>query len=135
MQHIEAAEVDVATVHHVDGSRLGKQHIKRVDIMQLAVRDVNETRDVAAQIKQSVHLHGGFGRTKPCPREHRQAQIDGRRIQCIDGVAKVYAQALTGIESPSLRDESVGELRVDPPVARLVASASVDRRTGSRKPM
>ena len=41
-----------------------------MDIVQLAVGDVDEARDVAAQIQQCVHLHRGLGRAEMRPWEH-----------------------------------------------------------------
>ena len=54
------------------------------------------------------------------PWEHRQAQIDGRRIQRIDGVGKVHVQIVAGIEPSGLSNQPLGKLGVDPPVAGLV---------------
>jgi hypothetical protein len=42
LQRMEAAEVDLATVHHVDGAGFGNQHVKRMNIVQLAVRDMEK---------------------------------------------------------------------------------------------
>ena len=134
VQHVKASEVDVPAIHHVDGAGLRKQHIKRVNVVQLAVRDVDEAWDVATQVKQRVHLHRGFGRAKVRPRKHRQAQIDRRRVQGIDGAGKLQSQIVAGVEPSGLRDQPVCELCVDSPVARFVGIAKVARRTGSRKP-
>ena len=51
--------------------------------MQFAVGNMDEAGDVATQIEQRVHLHRRFGGAKLRPRKHRQAQIDGGRIQRI----------------------------------------------------
>src|SRR3954452_5015665 len=51
MQPMEPDEIDIAAIHHVDGARFREQQIERVDIVQLAVRDMDEARDVAAQIQ------------------------------------------------------------------------------------
>ena len=64
MQHVQASEIDVAAVHDVDGTGFGKQHIESMNVVQLAVRNVDEARNVAAQVEQRVHLHRGLGRTK-----------------------------------------------------------------------
>jgi hypothetical protein len=48
---MEPDEIDIAAIHHVDGARFREQQIERVDIVQLAVRDMDEARDVAAQIQ------------------------------------------------------------------------------------
>ena len=61
MQHMKSCEIDVAPIHNVDRSRLQEQEIERVHVVQLAVGDVDEARNAAAQIEQCVHLHGGLG--------------------------------------------------------------------------
>ena len=54
MQPAQAAKVDIPSIHDVDGTSLGYQHVKRVNIVQLAVRDMDKARNVAAQIEQFV---------------------------------------------------------------------------------
>jgi len=120
MQYIKAREVDVAAIHDIDGARFGKQQIEGVNVVQLAVRDVDEAWDVAAQIEQSVHLHRRLGGAKVCPWKQRQAKIDGGRVQSIDRVGQLQAQAFVGVELARLGNQPVGELRVNAPVARLV---------------
>jgi len=61
VQPMQTGEIDVPTIHDVDGSGLRHEHIERMHIVQLSVGDVDETWNVAAQIQQCVHLHGGFG--------------------------------------------------------------------------
>src|SRR6266403_1249022 len=61
MQDVKTREVDVAAIHNVDGARFGEQQIEGVNVVQLAVRDVNEARDIAAQIEQGVQLHRRLG--------------------------------------------------------------------------
>jgi hypothetical protein len=48
MQPMEAGEIDVAAIHDVDGARFREQQVESVDVVQLAVRNVDEARDVAA---------------------------------------------------------------------------------------
>src|SRR6266853_546274 len=48
MQPMEAGEIDVAAIHDVDGARFREQQVKSMDVVQLAVRNVDEARDVAA---------------------------------------------------------------------------------------
>ena len=116
---MQAGEIDVAAIHDVDGG-LREQQIERVNVVQLAVRDVDEARDVAAQIEQRVHLHRRLGGTKMRPRKHRQAQIDGGRVERVDGVGQLQAQAFVGIKLPRLGNQPLGELRVDAPIAGFV---------------
>ena len=49
--------------------------------MNLAVRNADEGRDVAAQVQQRVQFDGGLVLAEPGPREQRQTQVDGGRIQ------------------------------------------------------
>jgi hypothetical protein len=99
-----------------------------VNVVQLAIRHVDEARDVAAQVQQRVHLDrrpllspgAGFGRAEMRPRKDRQTKIDGRRVERIDRIGEVETQSLVDVQSPRLADQSLGQLRVNAPVARLV---------------
>ena len=48
MQPMEAGEIDVAAIHDIDGARFREQQVESMDVVQLAVRNVDEARDVAA---------------------------------------------------------------------------------------
>src|ERR1700731_561561 len=73
MQPVQEAKVDIPSIHKVDGTSLGYQHIERVHIVQLAVRDMDKARNVAAQIEQSMHLHRRFVDRK-CAHENTDKQ-------------------------------------------------------------
>ena len=88
--------------------------------MQLAVADVDEAGDIAAQIEQRVHLYRCLGRTKVRPREHRQAQIDGGRIERVDGIVQVDGKALRGIQAACPANEQLCQLVPNAPIAPLV---------------
>jgi hypothetical protein len=120
MQHMQAREIDIAAIHDIGGAGLGQHEVESVNVVQLAVRDMDEARDAAAQIEQGVHLYRRLGGAKVRPRKQREAQIDGGRIQSIDRVVQVQAQILVDIESSGLADQSLRQLRVDAPVAPLV---------------
>lgn len=120
MEEAQARKIDVATIHDIDRARFGHDQIQGVDIVQLAVGDVDEARYVAAKIKQRVHLHRRFGAAKMCPREHRQAQVDGGRVQRIDAVVQVHSKVFAGVQGSRLSNQALGEIGMDAPVARLV---------------
>ncbi len=44
MEPVQAGKIEIAAVHHVDGTCFGKEHVERMHVVQLAVRYVNETR-------------------------------------------------------------------------------------------
>ena len=79
VHRMKAAEIDIAAIHDIDRAGFRGQQVECTDIGHLAVGNIDEAWDVAAQIEQRVHLHGGFGGPEMRPRKHRQAQIDGRR--------------------------------------------------------
>ena len=89
-------------------------------VVQLAVGDVDEAGNTAAQIEQRVHLHRSLGGSEMCPGEERQAQIDGRRVQGIDRIRQRQPQVFVGVELARLRNQSLRKIGVDAPVARLV---------------
>jgi hypothetical protein len=120
VQRVQAGEINITAVHDVDGTGLGEQHVQRMNVVQLAVGYVDEARDIAAQIKQRVHFHGSFRRTEVRPGEHRQAQIDGRRVQCVDSTRQLHTQTVASIEAPGLRNQPLGKRSIDPPVTGFV---------------
>jgi hypothetical protein len=92
---------------------------------------VDETWNVAAQVEQRVHLHGSLGRAKVRPRKYRQAQVDGGRVQGIDGVRQFQPQVFLGVELPRLIDQPLREVGVDAPVAGFVG---VGQRAATKRP-
>ena len=69
VQSVQAFEIEITAVHHVEGTRFGQQYVQHVDVVQFPVGDVDEARDIAAQIDQRVQLDRSLGRAKRCPRE------------------------------------------------------------------
>src|SRR5260370_37090392 len=110
MEYIKEREVDVAAIHDIDGARFGEQQIEGVNVVQLAVRDVDEARDVAAQIEQGVHLHRRLGGAKMRPWKQRQAQVDGGGVQSVDCIGQLQSEAFVGIKLPRLGNQPLCEL-------------------------
>jgi len=73
---VQPSKVHISPVHHMDGAGLDRQHIQNIDVMQFAVRDLNECRNIPTQVKERVHLDSSLGLAEMSPREYRQAQID-----------------------------------------------------------
>jgi len=77
---VEAIEHDTliandptAPVHDVETARLDKKNVEHVDIMQLAVADVNERWNRAAQVQRCMRLDGRLDGSKRHPVEQAQA--------------------------------------------------------------
>ena len=120
MQREQTTEVQVAAIHHVERSGLEGQHIQHVDLVGLAVRDMNEGWNVAAQIEQRMKFDCCLGGTKRRPWKQRQTQVDGRGIQGIHRIGKLYSKAVVAVEFAGTSDEQRCQIRPDMPVATFV---------------
>ncbi len=48
VHHVQAREVEIGPVHDIERTDFGEQLIQNVDIMQFAIGDMDESRDIAA---------------------------------------------------------------------------------------
>ncbi len=55
--------------HDIKGTGFWDQDIEDVDIVQFAVADMNECRNIATQIQECVEFDCGFGLTEVRPRK------------------------------------------------------------------
>ena len=121
MQTVQPSEVQIASIHDIKGACLDWQEIQNVDLVHLAVADVDKGWDGATQIQQGVQFDGSLGLAKRCPVEQAQTQIDGHGIQRIDRVLQVQPLDLgVAVELSSPTDQQCSHIRPDTPVARLV---------------
>jgi hypothetical protein len=86
----------------------------------LAIADVNEAGDVAAQVEQGMHLHRCLGGTERRPRKYRQTQVDGRGIQGIHGIGQIDTKGLFGVKLARNADQALREVGINAPVANRV---------------
>ena len=68
MNHKQSLEIQVAAIEQVVRARLDVQQVQGVDLVRLAVADVNECGDGAAQVQQGVQFDSRFVGSKRCPR-------------------------------------------------------------------
>src|SRR5882672_10023222 len=134
VETIKAFKVEEATIHDVEGTGLGHQLVEDVDLMHLAITDVEEGGNVAAQIQQRVQLDGRFGQAERRPRKYRQTEIDGCGIERVDCLPQFDTEGFPHIQTPGDRDQALGEIGVDTPVAHGVGMGqrvASHRRTNS----
>ena len=110
VNHEQTCKVQIAPIHQVKGSRLQHQIVHDVDLVGLAVGDVNETWDVAPQIEQGVQFDGGLGRAKRCPCKHRQAQVDGAGVEGIHSRIELHAKGLRGVQGSCNANQVLSEV-------------------------
>ena len=120
MQGMQTLEVEIATVHDVEGAGFWDEQVERVDIVHFAVGDMDKAGNAAAQVEQSVQLDGCLGGAKRCPREHRQAQVDGGGVERVNSIGQVHCQRIAGIEAAGVDNQSLRQLGIDAPVAPFV---------------
>jgi hypothetical protein len=63
-------KIQISSVHDVKAARFWNQFVEHVDIVQLAVADMNKSWDVATQIQKSMQFDGCFGLAKVSPWEY-----------------------------------------------------------------
>jgi len=67
-----------------------------------------------------VQLERALGALEARPGKDRQAQVDGRGIERVDGLGEAGAEGVVGVEAARDADERLGEVGIDPPVAAFV---------------
>ena len=131
MQPIQTGKIDIPAIHNVDGPSFRHEHVECMHIVQLSVGNIDEARDIAAQVQQRVYFYRRFGGSEMRPWEQRQTQVNGGRVQRVN-VVQVPNQALAYIKPSGLRDQPLGERRVNAPVTDLVGIRQ--RRSPDRSP-
>lgn len=110
-------EVEIAAIHDVERASLGNDLIEDVHIVQLAVADVDEAGNIAAQVEQRMQLDRCLGRTKRSPRKYRQTQIDGGRIQCVDRFRKIDCKRFVHVKRSGNPDQALRKIGIDAPIS------------------
>lgn len=119
-EDIEPFEIYISPIHDVKGAGLGSNQIERVDVVELAVGDVDERGDVAPQVQKRMQLDGGFALAKWRPREYGQAEVDGCRVEGVDGFVQFGKKCLRAVQVAGRCDQSVSQFGIDAPVPHFV---------------
>ena len=115
MNHKQSLEIQVPAIEQVVSARLDVQQVQGVDLVGLAVADMNESGDGAAQVQQGVQFDSRFVRAKRCPWINRQAQVYRRGIAGVDGCIQVDRQRILGIQGSRHGNQVLREVGVDLP--------------------
>ena len=111
----QSGKVQIPSVQQIEDACSDRQIVEHIDFLGLAVADMDEAGNGAAQIEQCMELDGCPGTAKWHPRVHRQAQIDGRRIKGVDGCIQFHGQGFAGVEGASDGNEKLHEIGVNLP--------------------
>jgi hypothetical protein len=115
MNDKQSLEIQVPTIEQVVRARLDVQQVQGVDLVGLAVADVNEGWDGASQVQQGVQFDSRLVGAKRCPWINRQAQVYRRGIEGVDGCIQVDRHRLFGIQRACHGDQVLREIGVDLP--------------------
>ena len=115
MNDKESLEIQVPAIEQVVRARLDVQQVQGVDLVGLAVADVDECGDAAAQVQQGVQFDSRLVGAKRCPRINRQAQVYRRGIEGVDGCIQVDRHWVLGIQRARHGDQVLREVGVDLP--------------------
>ena len=117
---MQPLEIEIAAVHYVERSGLGRDLIEDVHVMHLAIGNADKQGNVAVQIDQRVQLDRSLVFTKARPRKHRQAQIDGGRVERIGAALQLGTERIVGIQHAGTRNQNLREVGEDAPIVTLI---------------
>ncbi len=117
----QASKVDVADVHYIKRVWLQDQNVQHIDLVHLAVANVNEGGIRAPEVQQGVRIDDCLGFVKRCRPDQAQAQNDGGGVNCVDCILEVEHKVLVQIKLASELDQYCRQVGPDSPVARLVS--------------
>ncbi len=117
---VPASKIGEAPIHDVKAASFGYQDVEHIDLVHLAIADMNEGWNIAAQVKQRMHLNGSLGGTEACPGKDAQAQVNGRGIECVDRLFQLDSKAVAGVKFSGCLDQAHREIHIDAAVALLV---------------
>ena len=115
MNDVQPFEVQIAPIHQVERTGFEHQVVQHIDLVGLAVGDVNEAGNGAMQVQQRVQLDGRFGGAKWCPRMERQTQVDGAGVERIDSRIQVDSQRFFGIQRSGHANQMLRKVGIDLP--------------------
>lgn len=117
---VESGVVEITPIEKVVCARLDQQLIEGIDLVRLAVADVDKGRNRAPEIEQRVQLDGSLVLTKRCPRINRQTKVDGGRIEGVDSCIQIDSQRFVGVKRSSDPNQVLSKVGIDLPGPRGV---------------
>ena len=93
---MQAAKVQIAPVHDIEGAELVNQLIENVHIVHAAGCNNHHGGKVTLKGEQCVKFDGGFVPAEGGPGKERQAQVDRGRAQGIGGLVQFGGKGLGG---------------------------------------
>ena len=125
MKGVDPKEIQIPLIQDVEGSGFGWEIIEDPGILRFPLFYLDKRENQSAQIEKGMESDGRFGAAENSPREKRQTQVDGGRIEGIDRVFEFESQIFAGVKRAGLSDEDLGEVGIDAPIAGFVGMGQV----------
>ena len=132
---IESCKVKVASVKDIAGKRLVCEPVHRIDIMHLGIGDSVENGYFRDDVNLGVDFDARLCASELSPSEYRHAEVDGRRVDCVESAVQLKLFRVTfalsnryHVEGKLLKDTVVSEsirLGQNLPIDGLAAKTEV----------
>jgi len=120
MNFVEAAKVEITTIHDIDGPGLDDQLVEDIDIVNISGGYDHHRRNVAVQIQESVHFYGALPFPELGPGKQRQAKIYSGRIQGVNRMTQLDTKGVGGVTFSGLRYEDLSKIGIDSLISGLI---------------
>lgn len=115
MNGVKPLVIEVAPIQQIKRTRLDHEIVQHVDLVCPVVRNSDEAWDGTLQIQEHMQFDRTLGLAKRCPLLHREAKIDGGRIECVDRRIQIDAQRLIEIKRPGNCNQMLSVVRINLP--------------------
>lgn len=112
---MQPLEIEITAIHQIKRARFDGKIVQYIDLVGLAIGDMNKAGDRSAQIEQGMQLDGGFGRAKRRPWMHRQTQVDSGCVEGINRRIQIDSHRLVGIQRPRHRNQMLRKIGINLP--------------------
>jgi hypothetical protein len=115
MDHKQPLEIEIPAIEQVISPGLDPQQVQGVDLVHLAVCDVNKRWNRAAQVQQGVEFDGRLVRPKRRPRVDRQTEIDRGGVEGVDRCVQLDRQRVLHIQRARHSNQVLRQVGVNLP--------------------
>jgi hypothetical protein len=102
------------------GGGYHRSTVESPHVVHFPVGNADKTRNIAAQVDERMQLYRAFASAKTRPGEQRQAQVDCRGIEGVGCCVQIHGKAVVDVKFLGGRNQHVGKIGVDSPVAMFV---------------
>ena len=117
---MEAREIDVSSIHDIEGCGFEDQLIQEGDIVDFPMSDADQARDKAPQIHLGMEFDGTLLLPKRSPWKKRQTQVDRGGIQSVSSLGDLQSEVLACIQLSGRSNQHMSKVGVDAPIPFFV---------------